>query len=414
MGPVGALVMLSLVVGVVLLVAYAQRRARNAAQGQGFAGGIPQFDPYAQQRGMQALAVLQARDPALTEQSIVERVRPMADQLRGAWCAGDMRPARAFVSDGVYSRFQVQLALMRQENRRNVMGEAAVMNVGIEAVEDAPPLDVLHVRLTAQARDTEVPWTANDQQIQQQLARTPVTPYQEIWSLVRRTGAVTKPGAPPPGQACPSCGAPLAGGETIKCRYCGSLVCSGEFDWVLAEITQVEEWRPTDARPPGIDALRAVDPGTAAEVLEDRASFLFWKWVEAGRAGNPAPLRKHATPALLAGGARWDLSQGASDVAVGGSQLVQCTGGGADGLDHVDVLILWSARFGGSRDYTPRRVIMRMARRAGVQSRLSMTALTCAQCGAPLTESDNSKCDHCGAELADGNQAWVLEAVVPG
>ena len=41
------------------------------------------------------------------------------------------------------------------------------------------------------------------------------------------------------GQACPNCGAPLAGGETIKCRYCGALVCSGEHDWVLAEITQL-------------------------------------------------------------------------------------------------------------------------------------------------------------------------------
>jgi hypothetical protein len=313
----------------------------------------------------------------------------------------------------VYSRFQVQLALMRQENRRNVMSDAQVTNVGIEAVEDAPPLDVVHVRLTAQARDTEVPWNANDQQIQQQLSHTAVTPYQEIWSLVRRAGAQTKQGGPPPGQGCPNCGGPLAAGETIKCRYCGSLVCSGEFDWVLAEITQVEEWRPTEARPAGLDALRASDPGTAAEVLEDRASFLFWKWVEAGRAGSPVPLRKHASPALLAGGARWELSQGASDVAVGGSQVSQCAVGGPDGFDRVDVLVLWSARFHGSREYTPRRVVIRMARRTGVQSRLSMTALTCASCGAPLTESDTSKCDHCGAELADGNQAWVLEAVVP-
>jgi hypothetical protein len=406
LGPLGTLIVLGIVVGFVVIVVVAQRRRASGPR-------TDQVDAFAGQRASASLGPLQARDPMLTEQSIVEHVRPMADQLRGAWCSGDMRPARPFVSDGVYSRFQVQLALMRQENRRNVMGEAQVLFTTIEAVEDAAPLDVVHVRLTAQARDTEVTWQAGDAEIQQALARTPVAPYTEIWSLVRRSGAQTKPGGFQVGQACPSCGAPLAGGETIKCRYCGALVCSGEHDWVLAEITQLEEWRPTGGRPPGVDALRASDPGTAAEVLEDRASYVFWKWVESGRAGRFTPLAKHAMAAVLGPAARLETCAGASDVSVGGSQVVQCVVGAPDGYDHVDVMVMWSARFRGSSDYTPCRTVMRLARRTGVQSKLSMTALVCAACGAPLVESDSTKCDHCGAELAAGDQAWVLEAVVP-
>jgi hypothetical protein len=391
----------------VVVVAVAQRRQRGGARPE-------QYDTSAGQRTSASLGALQLRDPQLTEQSVMEHVRPMADMLRTAWCAGDMRPARPFASDGVYSRFQVQLALMRMENRRNVMSDAQVLFTTIEAVEDAAPLDVVHVRLTAQARDTEVPWGAAEVQVQQALAQAPVAPYTEIWSLVRRSGAQTKGPGFQVGQACPGCGAPLGGGETIKCRYCGALACSGEHDWVLAEITQLEEWRPTGARPPGLDALRAADPGCAAEVLEDRASYLFWKWVEAGRARQAGPLRKHASSAFLAAGAAWDWTAGASDVAVGGAEVVQCAVRGPDGYDQVDVRILWSARFGGSRDYTPRRTVLRLARRTGVQSKLSMTALVCAACGAPLTESDSSRCDHCGAELAAGDQAWVLAAVMGG
>jgi rRNA maturation endonuclease Nob1 len=408
LGPLGSLIVLGIIGGVVVLVLVQRARQRRGPRAE-------QYDASAAQRASASLGALQARDPMLSEQSIVDHVRPMADQLRNAWCGGNMLPARPFVSDGVYSRFQVQLALMRQENRRNVMSEAQVLFTTIEAVEDAAPLDVVHVRLTAQARDTEVPLTANDELIQAALAQVPVNPYTEIWTLVRCTGAQTKPGDAQVGTACPKCGAPLAGGEMLKCRYCGALVCSGEHDWVLAEITQLEEWRPTGQRPPGLDALRVRDPAVAAEVLEDRASYLFWKWIEAGRANGGAPLRKCSTPGLVAAGARWEWNRGASDVSVGGSDVTQCAVGTADGLDHVDVLVKWSARFNASPQYTPCQTVMRMVRKSGVQSKLSMTALVCQACGAPVGDSDSTKCDHCGVELTAGDQAWVLGAVLqPG
>jgi DNA-directed RNA polymerase subunit RPC12/RpoP/uncharacterized tellurite resistance protein B-like protein len=363
-------------------------------------------------RAAASLEALRARDPAVTEQSIVEHTTQMADMLRNAWCGGDMRPARAFVSDGVFSRFRVQLGLMRQENRRNVMGDARVRSVTLQAVESTGPLDAVHVRVDAEARDTEVPVNANDDQVRAALARARVEPYTEIWSLVRRAGAQSKPAGYEVGKACPSCGAPLSAGETIKCRYCGALVCSGEHDWVLAEITQLVEWHPTGRAPQGLAELLGRDPGVAREVLEDRASYLFWKWVEAGRAGAFAPLRKSSAPALLQAGAHLDWVRGLSDVAVGGADVVACELDGEDGFDRVYVEIFWSARFGGAKAYTPVKTVLRLARRSGVTSKLSMTSLVCAACGAPLSESDTTRCDHCGAELTAGDRAWVLDAIL--
>jgi tellurite resistance protein len=239
-----------------------------------------------------------------------------------------------------------------------------------------------------------------------------VEPYTEIWSLVRRAGAQSKPEGYQVGAACPSCGAPLGQGETVKCKYCGALVCSGEHDWVLAEITQLVEWHPNGRPAPGLDGLEERDPGVAREALEDRASYLFWKWVEAGRAGSFAPLRKGASPVLLQAGAHLDWVRSLSDVAVGGADVLGCEPGGADGFDRVYVEIFWSARFGGQRAYTPVKTVLRLARRSGVTSTFSMTSLVCTACGAPLVESDSSKCDHCGAELAAGAGAWVLDAIL--
>ena len=357
-----------------------------------------------------AFDALRARDPGLTEAGVDAHVRAMADILRQAWCGGDMRPARPFVSDGVYSRFQVQLALMRLENRRNVMSDARVRSAAIVAVEDAAPLDVVHVRVTAEARDVEVRCDADEAEVRRALQRARVAPYTEIWSLVRRRGAQSKPAEFAVGLACPACGAPLAKGEIIRCVYCGALVCSGEYDWVLAEITQDVEWRPTAPVPPGFEDLRSRDSALAREVIEDRASYVFWKWVQAARLRSTKPLHRCATSRWLATGAALEVVQQARDVAVGGAELMGC-GVGPDGFEVADVKVYWSTQFDGNRAHAALQTIVRLLRRSGVKSTMSMTALVCQACSAPLSESDSPACEHCGAQLTDGGQAWVLDGI---
>ena len=118
LGPVGALILLGFIGGIVLLVMVSKARQARGPRAE-------QYDAMAATRPSASLAPLQGRDPALTEQSISAHVMPMSEHApRAPGARGTCAPPRPFVSDGVYSRFQVQLALMRQENRRNVMGEA--------------------------------------------------------------------------------------------------------------------------------------------------------------------------------------------------------------------------------------------------------------------------------------------------
>jgi uncharacterized tellurite resistance protein B-like protein len=406
---------------VILYLVIAQRR-RSMMDAGAFAALHSTLGDQAR-RATVSVAPLQARDPALTLESIEARVRRMNDVLVAAWCSGDMRPARPFVSDGVYSRFSVQLALMRGEDRRNVMQDAQVLSVELEGVESAAPLDVVHLRVRAAARDVEVRAGATQDDIARALSRASVESYSEIWSLARRHGATTTREASALGSACTSCGAPILDaqtgaasptlGEMIKCRYCGALLCSGEHDWVLAEITQVEEWHPLAApTPQGFPRLRESDPELSRESIEDRASYLFWKWVEAGRLGSVAPLRKGATPELLARQAGLPAIAGAREVAVGGADLILVE---SDEMDRACayVKVFWSAALGGAPRPMPVQSVLRLVRKQGVVTRAAMTALVCTACGAPIGESDTPGCDHCGAVLSAGDQTWVLDAVEP-
>ncbi len=375
-----------------------------------------QFDQTARSRRSASIDVLRQRDPNVNEQSLVDRVRRMSDVLRDGWTGGNMAPARSFASDGVYSRFQVQLSLMQQEGVRNVMSDTAVLYVTLEGVESHPPFDIVHVRFTAQARDATVPLTATPEQVRFTLAQAEVAPYTEIWTLVRKQGAVSKLDPSQVGLACPSCGAPFErGGEIVVCTHCKALVASGEFDWVLAEITQLEEWHPTsDETIFGLAALRESDLGTTRETLEDRASYVFWKWLQSGRSGSPAPLRKCATDALIArggdGGA--DAARG-RDIAVGGVNLrfVDLAQGEPEDFAYVDVF--WSARYGGGGTPFSRQNILRLARKPGASAKLSMSAVICPNCGAPQSDTDDPKCGHCGTAIVASGNVWALDAVLP-
>jgi uncharacterized tellurite resistance protein B-like protein len=412
----GGFLVLLFVVGIVVVVYVIAKRGQSSVNRMARdAIWAAQQQATLAVRRQVSLDPLRARDPNLTEADIVRRVHEMARILREAWCAGDMVAARPFVSDGVFSRFQVQLALMRSEGVRNVMSDAQVLFTTIEAVETEPPFDVVHIRFTAQARDVMVPFGATPEQAQAALRNARVEPYTEIWSLVRKQGAQTKADPAKIGVACPSCGAPLDGGQMIICKYCKALVCSGEYDWVLAEITQVVEWHPSAGTVQGLNDLRRVDAGVAQQPLEDRASYLFWKWVQANREGTPAKLRKCSTPDFIASRAQLGGSMTrARDVAVGGADMLTADPAPSDTeLDHVYVKVYWSAIFAGAGEASPVQSVLRLVRKSGVTSKLSMTALVCQACGAPLTESDTTRCDHCNAELAAGAQAWVLDAILP-
>ncbi|MGH7281727.1 MAG: hypothetical protein ACRELY_09410, partial [Polyangiaceae bacterium] len=212
-GSIGGLILL---IAIIILVAYVKTRAERFTRSAIMNAEYQMRQP---DRPPPTLALIQQRDPSLTEESIHARVRQMSDILRDAWCNGDMRPARPFVSDGVFSRFSVQLGLMRQEGLRNVMSDARVLHTTLAAVSTTPPLDCVHVRLTAEARDANIPYNATPQQAQQALAHKSVEPYTEIWTLVRRQGAVSKLTPSQVGKNCPSCGAPLDASQMVKCKY---------------------------------------------------------------------------------------------------------------------------------------------------------------------------------------------------
>ena len=361
------------------------------------------------------LSRITARDPRFDPTAFLKRVRALELKVQDAWCDGDMSPVRPFLSDGLFRRFETQLHIMKAQSIRNVMADHHIIDARIHAVDHDEDFDTLHVAIHASARDVEVDAALSDEKALGKAESAKAERYVEIWSFMRRPGAATRSDEALGGR-CPSCGADLPDGQAVRCDHCSALVNSGRYDWVLAEITQAEEWRAASSgRVPGLDALRAADPGFNRQAAEDRASYLFWRWMETLVKGDPTPLAKVATKPFKE---RMKMATRSGPgnyykTAVGAVDLVGCEVD-VDGKDRYHVKLLWSSARSRKTEPVHHANILTVSRKHGAvtEDGEGFSYAHCPECHGPLTENDTPTCDFCDANLEAGDKAWVLEAVI--
>lgn len=368
------------------------------------------------------VGALKAKDPGFDLVKFLDRTRREFLELQDAWFKRNLEPVRRYLSDATFQRLVTQLKLMSILGVRDAIADPKVLDLQIIGLEQNDSFDTVHIRVTAQLCDDDAPATATDEQALALARKKKPEQFTEVWSFVRKPGVQTKAEGDVSQGKCPNCGAPFEGGAANTCEFCGAIVNSGTYDWVLAEITQGSQYQPHPMVPDGFAKLRQTDPALTTEALEDRASLIFWKWVEAQSQADAGRLAKVATPAFLAevkGGIDHVTAQGKQkyfvECAVGGVNTQQLSQG--DGRDVAAVEIRWSAKIGiGPKNSKPpnlpsqpQRYVMLLERASGAKSSDNgMSTNRCPQCAAPLTDNGQPSCEFCGAALASGEKDWVM------
>jgi len=242
------------------------------------------------------LGQLKARDPLFDATGFLSRAQKAFLKIQQAWSAGDMTPARSFVSDGVMVRFAIQLEMNQADGKRNKVDQVRILDSEILEVESDQHFDALHVRVRASAVDQDF-----DKDGSVSGGSSTPAEFEEVWTFLRRPGAKTlgRPGLIE--GCCPNCGAPLPLLDAARCDQCKSWVNTGEFDWVLSEITQACEWTPRDPEleVPGLVSATEADPDLNVQFLEERGAVAFWRWQQALSNHDVAPLKCMAPPDFL-------------------------------------------------------------------------------------------------------------------
>ncbi len=373
-------------------------------------------------RRNRAESALKKRDPAWNSATMISRGKAAFALIQEAWSDQKLEKAQAFLSDAIYEKFRLQIAELQERGIRDRIDSITLHDIRIAQLESDETFDTLHLYFRAHAANFKV-----DAKTGKRLSDDSGE-FEEYWSFLRRPGAKTLAKGLIEGY-CPNCSAPVGMNRAAKCEVCNSFLRSGEYDWVLSEITQASAWSVREAvAVPGLDAMRRLDAGFSVQQMEDLASLAFYRHEMAIRLGTPETIAKLALDSFVAefpakirkehDGTRLYYTS----CAVGSvdTKLIE-TG---EPLDRVWVEIAWSGRttrrMPDGREVVggicpPRRHFYVFVRKHGVETdvRLSLSSAHCPNCGAPEQNVTDHICPYCQTVRNDGSKGWVLESVLP-
>ena len=256
-------------------------------------------------------------------------------------------------------------------------------------------------------------------------------PFTEYWSFLRRPGAKTLSDSGLVEGCCPNCGTPLELSDSIICPSCKAIINSGEYDWVLAEITQASEWRIRPSKMiMGMDKLCDKDPAFNVQHIEDKCSVIFYRNIASQFFADTKYISQLANKEFLSTNKNryTPLQNGEhefyADAAIGTTEIVEVIlGNDKDSMDTIRIKVKWAGHKEGAivpsfipPDFRASHIFTQdyiLERKSNVltSTKNTLTSTHCAGCGSPESIDSSGNCAYCGIALNDGSIAWVLTKI---
>jgi ribosomal protein S27E len=344
-------------------------------------------------------SLLIQKDPNFSISEFQKNAHKIASLLQSSWNYSKMETTRPHLSSGVFSRMTTQLELLeKKDGVINKMDEFQILSSSVEGYALENSYFSIHLKMNFSAKDVTLPKNSTPSQIQSALNSAKAQPYSEIYSFTRKISATTDASKSFLEGRCPSCGSETDFSHpTVKCKYCGNIFNSGEKDWVLSEITQMIEWK-------GVPQERTTEYST--QILEDRASSLFWKYLKAKTLGSPLSISREADPLYLK---KETFTEREIYIPVVGAvdleKLEQ-----TEGKYEAQLLIKWSYAIKKGGEITGKESKLSMIRNK-VSLETGFSETTCSQCGAPFPELDATTCEYCDTKIPKVVDDWILSEI---
>ena len=181
-----------------------------------------------------SLAPIQEHDYAFNRDRFIDMCQTVFFDIENAWSTNDLTKVRALMTDSLYRRLNLQIQDFKRRGINNVLSEIAVADIKVVKVNSEGGYDSITAFIHASMVDTKVDSKGKTVEGNPRTA----TEFVEYWTFMRSSNVSTTKGLSLVTKTCPNCGAPLEVNENGLCKYCGADILTGDFDWVLSDISQ--------------------------------------------------------------------------------------------------------------------------------------------------------------------------------
>ena len=382
----------------------------------------------------QALTAIKKQDQNFNPDEFLEYSDIIFNKVMKSWYAQEIEKIEHLVSDALFEQLSHQIADQIEAGIKYKCRKLEILDQRIAYVESDENFDHIVVFVRATTLDSLIDAETNEILLENKHPRALI----EYWTFIRRPGTKTSEMNKTATDNCPNCGNPVLIGHATICQTCNSYLRSGEYNWVLAKITQASEWkRLNPLLIPGWQELKQDDNFFTLQSAEDLASVIFWKIREAEKTNNIKLLSSFVTKDF-----RFDFNRVKSREINTGSYLKEAFDD-ASYMENIKLasvslkvivsdktqtklflLVVWSGvpvkvdETGTIEDSVRVNCIVRdvyiLSRKRGVKSVITraITSSHCPNCGAGTEDGFTNFCKYCNTLLNDENNTWVLQKVV--
>ncbi|OQB24185.1 MAG: Tim44-like domain protein [Firmicutes bacterium ADurb.Bin182] len=224
----------TVIVIIAVVIYIISRYAKNKNFGRA-PGAVPVSAPV----GMPVdLSKLYEKDPDFSPEAFLQMVSNMYVKLQNSWESKDWEPMRMLMTDALYSQFANQLEELKQNGQTNHVDRIAVLGTRITGYSQTESNDVLKVEVKSRIVDFVTDDTTG-KIVRGSDTRELFMTYE--YTLIRSLGVKTEVKEGENRSVCKACGAPILLNQSNRCEFCGTLMRSDEFNWVISAIRGISQ-----------------------------------------------------------------------------------------------------------------------------------------------------------------------------
>lgn len=181
---------------------------------------------------------IRTTDPQFSEEKFLSWTKDVFVKLQAAWTARDWKIIRPFESNELFEQHNAQLQEYINNNRINMIERVAVESAELMSHKVDGDKEIVEVYLKAVMKDYIIDATTKEV-----VEGNKNTDWHMRYKLtfIRKNGVKTHAGTSNKSTTnCPNCGAPTEITSAGQCEYCGSVITTGEHDWVLSGLEGIK------------------------------------------------------------------------------------------------------------------------------------------------------------------------------